>query len=85
MQEYPFANQAKIVPAVAALHNFIVIYNLTKISRTEVESEINLDDTWSRHQATVSQDERSRAAEHRDCIAKALWEDYIKRPARRRR
>ena len=84
-QEYPFADQAKIVPAVAALHNFIVIYDPSEISRTEVEPEANLDDTWSSHQVVISQDERSRAADRRDRIAKALWADYIKRLALRRR
>ena len=40
-----------------------------------------MDDTWSSHQVIISQDERSRAADCKDHIAKALWADYIKRPA----
>lgn len=51
----------------------------------EVETEANSDEAWSRHQAEVPREERTRAAERRDRIAKDMWENYIARPARRRR
>ena len=88
-QEYSFATQAQIVPALAALHNFILIHDPSDISEdrldTEPEPNTDRDDTWSRNQGAVSQEERTRAAERRERIALAMWEDYIARRSRRRR
>ena len=84
-QEYSFATQARIIPALAVLHNFIVIHDPNEISQHEVETEQSTDDAWSGHQAAVPREERTRAAAHRDGIAKAMWEEYASRPPRRRR
>jgi hypothetical protein len=84
-QEYPFITQAQMVAAVAALHNFIILHDPSEISSREVDTEPNVDDFWSMHQATVPREERTRAAERRDRIAMAMWEDYVARSTRRRR
>jgi DDE superfamily endonuclease len=84
-QEYSFATQAKVIPALAVLHNFIIINDPGEISLDEIEPEANLDDTRSSEQPVVQNEERARAAARRDSIAMAMWEDYITRPARRRR
>jgi hypothetical protein len=84
-QEYSLATQTQIVPALAALHNFIIIHDPSEISEHEVETEPNADDAWSNDQAAVPDEERTRAAARRDSIATAMWEEYVSRLARRRR
>ena len=56
-QEYSFGTQAKIIPAVAALHNFIIDHDPSEISWTEVEIEPDIDSAWGHHQAAVSRQE----------------------------
>lgn len=83
-QEYPFAAQAQIIPAIAVLHNFIVIHDPSEVSLEDDETELNsVDDAWSMNQAAVSHDERTRAAECRDNIAKAMWDDFTARQTHR--
>ena len=50
-QEYSFATQAQLVPALTLLHNFIIIHNPSKISPDEVEngSDDSEKDAWSAH------------------------------------
>jgi DDE superfamily endonuclease len=87
-QEYSFATQAQIVPAVAALHNFILAHNPNEELTTEDETEPNVDnedDDQGIHQAAVPYNERTRAGERRDRMAMEMWEDYIERQAHNRR
>lgn len=46
-QEYSLATQVQLDPALAVLHNFIMIHNPGKVSLIEVEIEQNKDDVWS--------------------------------------
>lgn len=74
--------------ATTALHNFIITHDPSEISQSDVEmepNEPNNDDARSTHQGAVTREERTRAAERRDRIAKAMWEDFIARPTHRRR
>jgi hypothetical protein len=82
-QEYPFAIQACIISAIAFLHNFIVIHDSTKILSNDVKSEPSIDNIWSSYQAVVPCKEQTRAAECRDHIARAMWEDYTLRAPHR--
>jgi hypothetical protein len=88
-QEYSLASQTQIVSALAALHNFIVIHNPGEIFQPDdevgMDLDLDLEDSQSSHQAAVSREEQTRAALHRDSIAKAMWEKYVLRLARRRR
>jgi hypothetical protein len=85
-QEYSFATQAQITSALAALHNFNVTQDPSDIPSNEVETKLNEEeDAWGKHYAAVPREERTRAAECRDRIAKAMWEEYVTRPQRRRR
>ena len=86
-QEYSLATQALIVPALAALHNLIIVHDPGDISLHEDETIAgsNADDAWSTHQAAISREERTRANDRRDQLAMAMWNDYIARAARRRR
>jgi hypothetical protein len=84
-QEYPFATQAQTVAALAALHNFIITHDPSEMSLGEDETGPDEENAWSDHHAAVPREERTRAAKRRDNIAKAMWEEYLRRPARRRR
>jgi hypothetical protein len=73
--EYNLATQAKMVPAICLLHNFICVHNINDLPvvseshgavRTQV-GELGRD---------VSLAERNRASELRESIAKAMWESY---------
>ena len=85
-QEYSFATQAQIVPALAALHNFILIHDSNDISEDELELEAEpvAGDAWSNYQVAVSREERTRATKRRDTIALAMWENYTRYTAARR-
>jgi hypothetical protein len=83
-QEYPFSTQTQIVPALAALYNFIVIHD-PEILQDEDEIEPNADDGWNSYHSAIPRDEQTRASERRDRIAMEMWEEYIARPPRRRR
>ncbi len=82
-QEYSFTTQTQLVAALAALHNFITIHDPSEICK-EVEIETNTDDSRSEHQGAVPSEERIRAADRRDHIAMAMWEEYVTRSRRRR-
>ena len=77
MPEYNLATQAKMVPAICVLHNFIRILNVNDIPKIE--------DFQSRGQATgalmglggdISNAERNWASELRESMAKAMWASY---------
>lgn len=84
-QEYSLAVQVQLVPATAVLHNFIITHDPDDISLDEEDTEPNVGEVWSDHHAAVHREERTRAAECWDRIARAMWDEFIARPPRRRR
>jgi hypothetical protein len=58
-QEYSLAVQTRLVPAVAALHNFIIIHNPSDIPFNEVDTEPDEEDVWSDHHTAVPREERN--------------------------
>ena len=76
-QEYNVETQAQLVSALSVVHNFIRIHDpddLPENDEEEDHSQLNVD--IGRLQHTIGADERGRAAERRDTIAKAMWADY---------
>ncbi|KAJ8580948.1 hypothetical protein M405DRAFT_17150 [Rhizopogon salebrosus TDB-379] len=68
--EYSLAVQAKLVPALCVLHNFIHIH--------ETDQEIQI--TQQRKDdfgCSITPAEREQAARKQDDIAKAMWAQYI--------
>jgi hypothetical protein len=61
-----------------------IVYTCTSLEDDETELN-SVDDAWSMNQVTVSHEEQTRAAECRDNIAKAMWDDFTARQTRRRR
>jgi hypothetical protein len=82
--EYSAQMQAKFVPALAALHNFILIHEPIAETTDQVEEgdnsrpvqdiQIQLEELGS----NITRAERQRANSRRDGIAKAMWEDYCR-------
>jgi hypothetical protein len=79
-QEYSLETQARLVSALAVVHNFICIHDPRDVDPTETDI---IEDQGSQIQGAirgreerVAADERGRAAEHRDRIAHAMWRDY---------
>jgi hypothetical protein len=81
-----------LVPAVAALHNFIRIHDVADEARNFGENTLHREDSGSLHNFTseepremlpeelgmqVTAEERARASTRRDAIAKAMWDDYV--------
>ncbi len=83
-QEYDLDTQARIVCALAVVHNFATINDPDDPLLTETlgpDSEI--DDTGADTiQRAGTQGERVRAAARREAIALAMWEDYRSRRGR---
>ncbi|KAF9232774.1 hypothetical protein BU15DRAFT_67169 [Melanogaster broomeanus] len=77
--ECPPSIQAKFIPALAVLHNFIRIYN-----PQDAGFPVNTTRPRQEHPTVVpanyGQDvgivEQNRAAKQRDDIAQAMWESY---------
>ncbi|KAE9389103.1 hypothetical protein BT96DRAFT_835393, partial [Gymnopus androsaceus JB14] len=89
--EYPFEAQSKLVPALAAVHNFIcskdpsdIGYGIGgvaaehQIAQALRDREEDMDeDEEGELGSTVTAVERRRALERRDAIAKEMWDDYV--------
>ena len=88
--EYSTKAQARFIPALAGIHNFIRIHDPSDrtLQRWRRE-EPTMRDTDSSTAAVeireiqpeelgfeVTREERDRAAGHRDRIAKQMWDDY---------
>ncbi|TFK64062.1 hypothetical protein BDN72DRAFT_775105, partial [Pluteus cervinus] len=73
--EYPEKAQAKFIPALAVLHNFLRIHDPSDLPAINSTIPIydNVDDNTT---FTITARERKRAAARRDIIAKAMWTDY---------
>jgi hypothetical protein len=77
--EYSLETQAKMVPALCVLHNFIRVHDPDDTEMFWKENELvqhlvhrNREDFWH----AVGQEERTRAGQERDRIAKAMWQQY---------
>ena len=80
--EYSMEIQARIPPALAGIHNFIIYHD-----PTEVEDMVDIPDPTPGNvppeqsfgllaSGAPNQAERTRAKEKRDQIAQAMWESY---------
>jgi hypothetical protein len=77
--EYNLATQAKMVPAICVLHNFIRIHDVDDIptaNDTHIQAEQPLMPIMEGLGGDISTAERNRATELRESIAKAMWESY---------
>jgi hypothetical protein len=80
--------QARIPPALCAIHNFIRIHDPTEIEEFADEDFIDLDPGELRGdlaEGPADRTERQQATEDRDNIAAAMWGDYIQICQARRR
>jgi len=77
--------QAKVPPALAASHNFIMDHDPGHINDYLEDNEDNLDpnpgqplenEFGTLADGAVMQAEKDRATEKRDNIAQAMWNDY---------
>jgi hypothetical protein len=77
-QEYPMADQARIVSAVAVVHNFIRTYDPKDTIFIEENVDKGQRDAPKKDpgENMAYKDERGRAAERRDEIARAMWRKY---------
>jgi hypothetical protein len=73
------STQARIPPALCAIHNFIRIHDPTEIEESDDEDIDDCDPNQSRSdlaEGPADREERQRATEYRDNIAATMWEDY---------
>lgn len=79
--EYLLKKQAKMVLALCVLHNFICVHDpqdldgatLEDLNNYRQQSHTPTTDDYSTH---ISHEERDRANDFRDRIAKQMWEQY---------
>lgn len=79
--EYSLETQARIIPALCAIHNFILTFDVEDVldsSNSALTEYVTASQVWT---GGVSSVERERAAERRDTIAKAMWEKYQRLPS----
>jgi hypothetical protein len=87
-QEYSLVDQARIVSAVAMVHNFICIHDPKDNESVEARIERAAQkeghqperperpERQERPEHVAPADERARATKRRDQIARAMWRDY---------
>ena len=78
--EYSPEVQAKMVPALCALHNFIQIHDPDDLDGQDWQEEIErqpLVPSAADLRSRVSQAERDHAAAKREKIACDMWNDYV--------
>lgn len=79
--EYDLATQAKMVPAICVLHNFIRIHDVDDLpvvsdsQRRAVLRDVSAD-TLGSLGGDISNAEKNRASELRESIAKEMWNSY---------
>ena len=79
--EYDLRTQAKMVPAICVLHNFICIHDNDDLPDVHQVPDANrgvvvTDGVDSELGGDISSAERNQASELRDSIAKAMWDSY---------
>jgi hypothetical protein len=72
--EYDLATQAKMVPAICVLHNFIRIHDMDDIP--VVEGFRRATSAFVGLGGDISSAERNEASELRESIAIAMWDSY---------
>jgi hypothetical protein len=79
--EYSPEVQAKMVPALCALHNFIRIHDPDDLDDQDRQEEISrqplVPSTADLKTHKVNQVERDRAVARQEKIAHDMWDDYI--------
>jgi hypothetical protein len=81
-QEYSITDQARLVSALAVVHNFIQMYDPDMDEEDDIDNEDtdsedgNGDTTEAQGNKHIPKDDRGRAAERRDQIAQAMWRKY---------
>ena len=78
-QEYSFETQLQLISALVVLHNFICFYDPTDLPDEDLDEEepTPQDSTNSNlHKQALCNEEQEQAAECRESIALAMWEDY---------
>lgn len=90
--EYNEETQAKFIPAMGILHNFIRIHDPYDEARDRRGSSMSASATGETHQQQLEElgfeitiEERDRAGGQRDRIAKRMWIDYQAELQRRTR
>jgi hypothetical protein len=75
---YDMKHQARIPPALCAIHNFIHRYDRTDIPDTDIDFPLEdcQADTGSLAICPPTHESRERAAMRRDMIAQAMWDGY---------
>lgn len=90
--EYSLRTQAKIPAALAVLHNFIRTFDPSDLAEEDDDEDEVFDDnslpseipiTPENLGTHISPEERARASEKRDQIAKQMWDDYVEELQRR--
>ncbi|KDQ05547.1 hypothetical protein BOTBODRAFT_40019 [Botryobasidium botryosum FD-172 SS1] len=74
--EYPLETQARIIPALCAIHNFILTYDAEdglSPDNGDIAEGATINEVWA---GGVSNAERERATETRDKIATEMWKNY---------
>ena len=83
--QFSMTIQAKVPPALAASHNFIVVHDPGDINEFLEENENDLDPSPGQPlknefgtlaTGAVTHAEKDRATVKRDSIAQAMWDDY---------
>ena len=82
--EYPIETQVRLVPALAALHNFISIYDPVE-EFDDISTPLGADnaDDQTQLQHDYTDGEQAEATNFRNQIAEHMWVDY-QRELRRR-
>ena len=89
-QEYSPEMQSRLISGLAVIHNFIRAYDPSDLPEdSEMETVTGLSGEVERMTANladqaVGSEERNRAAERRDTIALAMWDDYQRNQRGRR-
>lgn len=77
--EFDMATQAKIPPALAAIHNFIWMHDEEEIEDFAdiLNDAPDIDDFGELGNGPPAQAEQERATETWDTIAESMWQDYV--------
>lgn len=82
--EYSPEVQAKVIPALCALHNFIRVHDPGDLDDQDWQEEIERQGpvlSAADLKNKVNQAERDRAAARREKMANEMWNDYVLRGA----
>ena len=88
--EYTSLDQARLISALAALHNFIQVHDPNEVTFTALEGTQSLqngpgdvENEEVNRSHYISPEERQQAARTRDRIALDMWDDYQRELQRR--